>query len=452
MTTIVPRRAGFVCRSCQKTLAAKPQQRHLSSLLSAPSQPRYPHDLPRTTTVQYRVQSYAAASAATTRPKDVLSRRAPARPRVKDEDVAEAEAKADIAAIEQSLKFDTLNPQAVLRSIKKDVSQIITAATVPEEGTIIVLLDLIYQFSNVVVFGINKGPSEVDAKEGEDLADSVLRDLAEGKSTGKVFIPEKEMSSAFREAAANTVAELTWTLVRDQKVFITPDILNIYTRIQCLLGKPEYLPEIFNLYAHKKVPVANSSPTKYSEPWSQMPRYAVPIDIASSALEAAILKKNLALALAIIDTTVATPAFRNHKILTKASLPIGGVAALPLLAYGAASYMASNQNTMDYEMSKWTAMACAAAYIGTFSTIGFVAITTSNDQMERVVWRPGTSLSSRWVREEEREFFDRLALAWGFQNRSRWGEEQGEDWQTLRDECGFRSMVLDKTELMDGMQ
>ncbi|KIV88840.1 hypothetical protein PV10_08478 [Exophiala mesophila] len=450
MSTTIPRRAGFVCRSCQKSLASKPQQnRYLSSFLSSKPQPQHPPRRQGSAVLSSFRRNYAAKSAGASR--RIIS----SQPTTITENV-EAEEEDEVEGVEENatelLKFDTLSPPAVLRSIQRDVANITSSTRVPSESTISILLDLMFQFSNILVFGINKGPSEVETKEGEDLADSVLRDLAEGKSDEKVFIPDREISQAFRDKAANTVAELAWTLMRDPKIFITEDLLNIYTRVQCLLGKPEYLPEIFNLYATKKVPIADSSPVRYSEPWSKMPRYAVPLQIAESALEAAILKKNLPLALAVIDTTVATPAFRNKKLLLKASLPIAGVSALPVLAYGAASWMAANQNTMDYEMSKWTAMACAAAYIGTLSTIGFVAITTSNDQMERVVWRPGTSLNSRWIREEEREFFDRLALAWGFQNKSRWGEEQGQDWQVLRDECGCRSMVLDKTDLMEGMQ
>jgi len=346
----------------------------------------------------------------------------------------------------------TLNPAEVLVSLKQDISKITSANVAPSQDTIIILLDLIYQLSNVIIFGINKGPNEVQSKDGENLADSVLRDLAEGSSDEPVYIADKEMSAPFRQNAAGTLAELTWTLVRDPKVFISLDVLNIYTRIQCLLGTPEYLPEIFNLFAHKKIPHANSSPVTYSDPWSKLPKYAVPQATASAALQAAILKKNLPLALAVIDTTVATPAFRANKVMTKASIPLLGVAALPALAYAGSTWVASTQNTMDFEMSKYTSIAAAMAYIGTLSTIGFVAITTSNDQMERIVWRPGTHLSARWLREDERAFFDRLALAWGFEEKARWGEEAGEDWQTLRDECGVRDMILDKTDLMEGMQ
>ena len=84
--------------------------------------------------------------------------------------------------------------------------------------------------------------------------------------------------------------------------------------------------------------------------------------------------------------------------------------------------------------------------------MGFVALTTSNDQMVRVVWRPGLRLRDRWLREEERAAFDRLALAWGFREKWRWGEERGTEWEALREFCARRGMVLDKTELMDGME
>lgn len=459
MATILPRRAGFVCQSCKKSLAAKPSQRQFSSIAASFSNrklaPR-PTQYPVSFFNQSRCASLSAAeSTARAARKRPISLPQPSRepenePDQEDEDAAEA---AEIAAAEAaSSGIITLNPAEVLISLKQDISKIISTNAVPSQDTIILLLDLVYQLSNVIVFGINKGPSEVENKQGETLAESVLRDLAEGKSDEPVYIADKEMSAPFRENAAGTLAELTWTLVRDPKVFISSDVLDIYTRIQCLLGKPEYLPEVFNLFAHKKIPISESSPVKYSDPWSKLPKYAVPQATASLALQAAILKKNLPLALAVIDTTVATPAFRASKVMTRASIPLLGVGALPALAYAASTWVASTQNTMDFEMAKYTSVAAAMAYIGTLSTIGFVAITTSNDQMERVVWRPGTHLSARWLREEEREFFDRLALAWGFEDKARWGEEVGEDWQTLRDECGMRDMILDKTDLMEGMQ
>lgn len=454
MATLLPRRAGFVCRSCQKSLATKVTQRSFSSIDASFSSRKLAARTYRPT-ISYLTQSRCASLSATksTRKSPISHAQPSYEPEEEGDEAEDAAAAAQQEAADAiSSKVITLNPAQVLISLKRDISKIISTDAVPSQDDIIILLDLVYQLANVIVFGINKGPNEVERKQGENLADSVLRDLAEGKSNEPIYIAEKEMSAPFRASAADTLAELTWKLVRDPKVFIAPDVLTIYTRVQCLLGKPEYLPEIFNLYAHKKIPVGDSSPVKYTNPWSKLPKYAVPEPMADLALQAAIVKKNLPLALAIIDTTVATPAYLAQRVLSHASIPLLGVAALPALAYAGASWVAKTQNTMDYEMAKYTSIAAAMAYIGTLSTIGYVAITTSNDQMERVVWRPGTHLNQRWLREDERRAFDRLALAWGFENKGRWGEEVGEDWQTLRDECGARSMILDKTDLMEGMQ
>jgi hypothetical protein len=43
-------------------------------------------------------------------------------------------------------------------------------------------------------------------------------------------------------------------------------------------------------------------------------------------------------------------------------------------------------------------------------------------------------------------------VAWGFKDVLRRGEEEGEEWENLREFIGMRGMILDKTELMEGMQ
>ena len=84
--------------------------------------------------------------------------------------------------------------------------------------------------------------------------------------------------------------------------------------------------------------------------------------------------------------------------------------------------------------------------------LGLVALTTANDQMERVTWRVGTPLRWRWLREEERAMLDRVALAWGLKERWRRGEEDSVEWEALREWVALRSMVLDNPALMDGME
>jgi hypothetical protein len=81
-----------------------------------------------------------------------------------------------------------------------------------------------------------------------------------------------------------------------------------------------------------------------------------------------------------------------------------------------------------------------------------VAITTANDQMERVVWAQGVPLRYRWLREEERAALDKVAVAWGFKEPWKRGEEEGQEWESLREFIGMRGMILDKSELMEGME
>ncbi|KAF2460744.1 hypothetical protein BDY21DRAFT_333278, partial [Lineolata rhizophorae] len=92
------------------------------------------------------------------------------------------------------------------------------------------------------------------------------------------------------------------------------------------------------------------------------------------------------------------------------------------------------------------------AWLGASATLGLVALATRNDHFRRVTWAQGTPLRERWVREPERAALDRVACAWGFREKWRWGEEEGVEWEALREWLAYRRMVLDKTELMEGMQ
>ncbi|KIX04644.1 uncharacterized protein Z518_05514 [Rhinocladiella mackenziei CBS 650.93] len=434
MATILPRRAGFICHTCRRSLAPKTSRSQVRSPHQPASKqqvlPKHRKPNPQPVKPRCAVTSKASAPKKSVPPESTLTD-------PQDDEIA----------------LDTFDPTEGLKKLRERVAQITSQEIAAPPEDILEVLHACYRFANCIVFGISKGPNEVPERAGEDWAEAVLQDLAEDKSKlDPVFVPDKEMSIPFREKAAGMISELVYTLVQHPKVFISNDVLSMYVRIQCLLGKPEYLPEIFDLFATKKIPNQTAQPVTYSDPWPKLPKYAIPFDLAEAALEAAILKKNLPLALAIIDTTVAAPAFRANKVLRRASIPFLFVTGTPAAAYAGADWVARWQTTMDMEMSKYTAIAGALAYIGTLTTIGFVAITTTNDQMQRVVWRPGTPLTSRWTREEERAFLDRLALAWGYKEKYRWGEEHGQDWQTLKDECGLRSMILDKTDLMEGMQ
>lgn len=128
------------------------------------------------------------------------------------------------------------------------------------------------------------------------------------------------------------------------------------------------------------------------------------------------------------------------------------MATAPVACYSIASWASSLQNTMDPSTATGIAFAAGLAYVGGVSSIGVLAITTANDQMERVTWLPGVPLRHRWLREEERAAMDKVALAWGFKNIDYRGEEEGEEWEALREFIGMRGMILDRTDLMPGMQ
>ncbi|ETI21961.1 hypothetical protein G647_06031 [Cladophialophora carrionii CBS 160.54] len=471
MATVLPRRGSYVCRSCQKLSAAQPFRRQFISQAAHPPKQEASSNSRRTIAVPLRKRPAQSRDF-----PPAQNRLAPAKAS-KPVNTRIPPAKAAASTVD--------DPAQKLKDFEKFVAHVqSTDAAADHDDVLETLMDM-YELSNVLVHGTrtisdenglgsSSTPSSpsTSSSQGKDIEDALLDDLVEEKSTAAPVsrtddsvsmsshsqsqtqsqaLPQ--MTASFRTNAAATLSHLSYTLLRDPKVYITEDMLQMYVRLLCQLGRPEYLPEIFHLYATKPIPRAGSAgPVKFSSPWPKLPKYAIPIDLAEAALESAILQKNLPLAVAIIDTTVAAPAFRTNRMLRKAGVPGAIVAATPLVAYAGADWVAQWQNTMDVEMAKWTAVAGAAAYIGTLSTIGFVAVTTYNDQMVRVVWRPGTHLSSRWLREDERRFFDRLALAWGFQDKARWGEEHGVEWKRLRDEVGLRDMILDKTDLMEGMQ
>ena len=107
---------------------------------------------------------------------------------------------------------------------------------------------------------------------------------------------------------------------------------------------------------------------------------------------------------------------------------------------------------MDPQYATSVAFAGIMTYIFTVGGLGYVVVTTANDQMDRVTWSRGVPLWERWVREEERAAFDRVAGRWGFQDVRRRGEEEGTDWDVLREVVGLRGMGLDRVELMEGME
>ena len=259
-------------------------------------------------------------------------------------------------------------------------------------------------------------------------------------------------SPPIKSQVADRISSTAYSIITDPKVFITPALLATYVSTQSLLGRPESFPHIFDLYASKPIPQPRTLPIVYKDPNLKSASSAVPLALAQSALAAAIQVQNLPLCLSIIDTSVCTTAFNRKKFLRRALLPLSALALTPAAAYILASQIAQYQDAMDYQEA--TNMFCAGitAYVLFTSAIGLVAVATANDQMDRITWVIGTPLRERWLREEERSLVDQVAGAWGFQDVSRRGEEVGEDWENLREWALMRGMVLDKPELMEGME
>jgi hypothetical protein len=336
---------------------------------------------------------------------------------------------------------------AALPDVVEDFRSIRQSNSVPSDQSVVQLLRKCLQIAESLVQH-EHGQQEKQRQEDGTNAITSLLDLYEKNASRQ---PSK-VTQSVEQQTSESVSQIANELLQDEKVFISPKALACYTKIQTLLRKPHHFPAIFSLYANKPIPNPDSSPVKFHQQNPRSIKNAVPPELANMALDVAIEQKNLALALAIIDSTFCAPAFHRAKVFKKAALPLCGLAAAPIASYTVASWVATLQNTMNIGMATGIAFSAILAYVAFTSSVGIVAITTSNDQMVRVVWLPGMPLRHRWLREEERSALDKVAMAWGFKDPLMRGEEEGEEWETLRELIGMRGMILDKTDLMEGMQ
>jgi hypothetical protein len=291
--------------------------------------------------------------------------------------------------------------------------------------------------------------------------DQTLYDKDGSAASGLLSIDESLPSEAITkmtrippvmQAYVDELSIIAFEVMTAPTVFISAEILKRYVEIQSKLRKPSLIPPIFQLFPKKPQPVEGSSPIKYNTPNPNKSVNAIPPTLADRALQAAIVAKDFNAATAIVDTAYATRAFRRSKFLRKGLLPAVAVALGPLAAYALAAKMATFQTAVDPTAATNVAFVGILAYVGFTGTIGLVAVATSNDQMDRVTWAQGTPLRQRWSREEERAAIDKIAGAWGFRESWRRGDEEGEEWSTLRDWIGLKGMVLDQVSLMEGME
>ena len=247
------------------------------------------------------------------------------------------------------------------------------------------------------------------------------------------------------------ISGLAMDLLKHPNVFISPQILEAYINLQRFIACPRAIPEIFHLYANKPVPELGSSPPKFSKPSPKAAKQAIPIHLADQALGAAIEAKDMPLALAVVDVSYCAPAWRRRRMITKLGLPSAIASVTPLAIYMLAQEASVYSGFIEPWLFKTYAFIGISTYVLCTGTLGFVALTTHNDHHNRVVWRPGTPLLDRYMREDERAALDRIASAWGFKEDWRRGDEEGEEWEGLREWINLRDMILDKPDLMPGM-
>ena len=277
------------------------------------------------------------------------------------------------------------------------------------------------------------------------------QDLAEALPV-KATTSDHGESYSSRQAIIEKLSEAIYELVASPNVFITPRILDAYVSIQSKLSCPETLAPIFELYASKPVAVPKTSPTQYRAQNPKKATAAIPLHIAKTAIDAAADIKNLPICLDIVTKTVSTPAYKRNQWLRRGTLPVTAAVLAPFAAWQIATFYGTYQDMLDPEVARNLTFAGVLTYLGATSTLGYIAVTTSNDQMRRVTWVDGTPLHERWIREDERALLDQVALRWGFNEKSRWGEEEGQDWDALREWVGVRGMILDRVSLMEGME
>ncbi|TKA25006.1 hypothetical protein B0A50_06104 [Salinomyces thailandicus] len=324
----------------------------------------------------------------------------------------------------------------------------------PEEQRVLYVLEQLEALAQTLI----DGPTAESLKHASGKASDSKRPTAESMSATSALLGSVNTRSfpAFITKASllNLISEKAEHILRHPTIFITPAILKAYVHLQTFLHQPASLPDIFHLYAHKSTPTAQANkaePTLTPTNPDQI-NAAIPPATALLALDSAIQCHDLSLALALITTTFRAPAFKKAKILRQGLIPASGLAIAPLAAYTLSTHFGAWQSTMDPGYATSVAFAGILTYVAAVSSIGYVAITTANDQMDRVTWAPGVPLWERWIREEERAALDQVAGAWGFAAVERRGEEEGGEWERLREFVGVGGMVLDRVELMEGME
>lgn len=300
---------------------------------------------------------------------------------------------------------------------------------------------------------------ETCLKAAEALQPLVRRAEAQARaSTSKLMAlgsertGAKPLVNAELRDSVNKISYSAYTIISQPNVDMSPEFLELYVVIQATLGRPESLPAVLELFATKPLPVVKNGVIQYVRRNPNSAVRAIEEGVADMALQTAIDAKNLDSALGIVEASFSLPAFKRQKMLKHSTAPALALTTLPFGIFGLASgYAAYWQNTMDVTTATGLGVAGISGYFLVVGSMGLIAKLSNKDQMKRVTWAPGTPLRYRWLREEERAALDKIACAWGFKEPWRHGEESGPEWEGLKEYMGYRQMILDRVEFMDGM-
>lgn len=289
------------------------------------------------------------------------------------------------------------------------------------------------------------------ASNESDTAASSLLSLDRSLAEPTQRLAEEVSDRSWPSHLVDQISQVAFDIVVHPLVVITPQVLEAYVVIQARLGRPETLPYVLSLYASKPKPTSNPDSLEFVQQNPDKAANALSPSIIEKALGAAIEAKNLDAAIGIIENTYATKAFIRQKLLKKALLPASVATTAPFAVYLIASHLAQFQSSFDEKTATAVATAGILAYVGFTGSMGLLAVLTQNDHMKRVTWAPGITLRERWLHEEQRAALDKVACSFGFSQARRHGEEEGPEFDALRQFVLRKGMVLDRVELMEGM-
>lgn len=342
-----------------------------------------------------------------------------------------------------------LDPRLAITALKRARDQLVIETNgIPTEDEVLATLLQCNKAANLALAPM--GQLSQKSTESDTAASSLLSlDGSHTESTQNLAAESSDISSPGE--LTDQISQISFEVVTHPSVLITPQILEAYVVIQARLGRAETLPHVLSLYASKPKPRGDRGSLEYVQQAPNQAANVLDIGIIEKALDAAIEAKNLDAAIGIIENTYATKAFARQKLLRKALLPVSVAATTPLAVYLVASNLAQLQTSFDHKTATAIATAGILAYVGFTGSMGLLAMLTQNDHMKRVTWAPGVTLRERWLHEEERAALDKVACSFGFSQSHRYGEEEGTEFQALRQFLLRKGMVLDRVELMEGM-